>query len=69
MDLERSLMTSNTSCSRLKNRAERKGAVTMEYVMALGVLFPVAFALLRLLTIALTRLYSFSSATISWPFL
>ena len=47
----------------------RSGIATLDYVMALAVVFPLAVILLWLMILAYTALHEFISATVGWPIL
>jgi len=47
----------------------RRGMVTLDYVMVLAVVFPLAFISLQLMIRAFTALHEFITATVGWAIL
>ena len=50
-------------------RQRRKGAAALDYALVLGVIFPVAAALLWLGPKIMMLVYEMSAVIISWPFM
>ena len=51
------------------SRRIRRGMVTLDYILVLGVTFPIAVLLFYWLLVSLLAIYRFASLTISWPYL
>ena len=48
---------------------KRRGMITLDYVLILGITFPVSVLLFYWLLIGLLAIYRFASLTIGWPYL
>lgn len=55
--------------SRKSLRRTRKGSTTLDYIMVLAVVFPLAFAMLQLMVTAFKAIHEFIAATVGWPIL
>ncbi len=60
-----------TTCydTRIHQRPRRKGAAALDYALVLGVIFPVAAALLWLGPKIMMLVYEMSAVIIAWPFM
>ena len=43
--------------------------ITLDYILVLGITFPVAWLLFRWLRYSLIEIYSFATVVINWPYL
>jgi len=50
-------------------KLRRLGMASLDYVMVLAVVFPMAFILLQLMVRSYTALHEFITATVGWPIL
>ena len=51
------------------SRRARRGMVTLDYILVLGITLPVAVLLFYWLVVSLLAIYRFASLTIGWPYL
>ena len=65
----RSSMRAKCHHTLIHQRQRRKGAVALDYALVLGVIFPVAAALLWLGPKIMMLVYEMSAVIISWPFM
>jgi len=54
---------------KMATRHARQGMVTLDYILVLGITFPIAVLLFYWLLVSLLAIYRFASLTIAWPFL